>query len=239
MSGQHNIANGENAQDEQSTREAILHAATVLFGQHGFRGASIRQIAQEAGVSAGLVQHHFGTKDGLREACDERVMRLLRDTQMQILNRGAPPIQEEDIKHLELLQPVIDYLILSLSSGTESSRRWFQEVSEYTHEALTSGVIGPPLDPETDDSRMIAAVQTAMALGVTAFYRTIQQSLEIDDESELLTRVGRARLMLAPERILGPEVRSQIIQLLDQYEVEQHQKTTGKPPPAESGEDTN
>jgi AcrR family transcriptional regulator len=237
MSDQQHSTDSEYSHEELTTREAILHAATVMFGKHGFRGASIRQIAREAGVSPGLVQHHFGTKDRLREACDERVMRLLKETQGQFLHRGAPPIQADDIRQLERIQPVIDYLILSLSSGTESSRHWFQEISEYTHEAITSGAIGPPLDPEKDDSQMVAAVQTAMALGVTAFYRTIQQSLGVEDEAELMLRVGRARLLLASERILGPDVRSQLGELLDQFEIEQYQKTTGKPPPDQ--QDTN
>jgi AcrR family transcriptional regulator len=219
------------SEEERDTREAIILAATRLFASHGFRGSSIRQIAREAGVSPGLVQHHFGTKDGLRSACDKQVLHLLRDTQMQFLQRGAPPVSSEHVDRLEELQPVIDYLIMSLSSGSDSSSQWFREISRYTHETLTSGRIGPPLDPEQDDSQMIAAVQTAMALGVTAFYRTIQQSLQIEDDTELMIRVGRARLFLASGRILSEDVREQIENLLNQYEVEHHQKTTGNPPP--------
>lgn len=222
--------------EEQDTRESIIRAATRMFGQFGFRGASIRQIAREARVSPGLVQHHFGTKDGLRLACDARVMHLFRDTQMQFLQRGSPPVSSEHVDRLEELQPVIDYLIMSLSSGSETSSHWFREISQYTHDALTSGRIGAPLDPDQEDSQMIAAVQTAMALGVAAFYRSIQQSLQIEDDTELMLRVGRARLFLASHRILGEEVRAQMSQLLDQYEIEHHQKTTGKPPPSESSQ---
>ena len=36
-------------------------------------------IAQDAGVSPGLVLHHFGTKDALRAACDEHVLRQIRE----------------------------------------------------------------------------------------------------------------------------------------------------------------
>jgi AcrR family transcriptional regulator len=47
------------------TREAILDAATAAFTRHGYDGASIRQIARQAGVDPALVHHYFGTKEGL------------------------------------------------------------------------------------------------------------------------------------------------------------------------------
>ncbi|MFD2352948.1 helix-turn-helix domain-containing protein [Nonomuraea ferruginea] len=33
----------------------------------------MKAVADAAGVSVGLVQHHFGSKEGLREACDAHV----------------------------------------------------------------------------------------------------------------------------------------------------------------------
>ena len=50
------------------TRERILDAATKLFAMHGYIGASIRDIEQEAGVNRGLVTYHFGNKDELWKA---------------------------------------------------------------------------------------------------------------------------------------------------------------------------
>lgn len=51
----------------------IRNAALEGFAARGVRGTSIRDVAEAAGVSAGLVQHHFGTKAGLRAAVDEYV----------------------------------------------------------------------------------------------------------------------------------------------------------------------
>jgi AcrR family transcriptional regulator len=56
-----------------SARAKIREAALGLFGTSGF-GVSLRTIAQAAGVSPGLVIHHFGSKDGLRAAVDESVL---------------------------------------------------------------------------------------------------------------------------------------------------------------------
>ncbi|MEQ9695459.1 TetR/AcrR family transcriptional regulator [Shimia sp. SDUM112013] len=47
------------------TRARILDAAERLFAERGFEGASIRDIAREAGVQAGLVTHHGGPKEDL------------------------------------------------------------------------------------------------------------------------------------------------------------------------------
>jgi AcrR family transcriptional regulator len=48
-----------------SSRDDILAAARVLFGERGFDKASIRAIAAEARVDPALVHHFFGTKDEL------------------------------------------------------------------------------------------------------------------------------------------------------------------------------
>ena len=47
------------------TRARILDAAEILFATRGFDGASMRDIAAEAGVQVGLVHHHGGGKDAL------------------------------------------------------------------------------------------------------------------------------------------------------------------------------
>ena len=56
--------------DDLTTSARIRDAAIAQFGAHGFN-TGVRAIATAAGVSPGLVIHHFGSKDGLRKACDE------------------------------------------------------------------------------------------------------------------------------------------------------------------------
>jgi AcrR family transcriptional regulator len=47
------------------TRDAILDAATALFAERGYEGASMRTIAAAAGVDPALIRHFFGDKDTL------------------------------------------------------------------------------------------------------------------------------------------------------------------------------
>src|SRR3954465_4118441 len=54
-----------------TARARIRDAAIELFAERGVEAATIRDIAQAAGASSGLLRHHFGSKEGLRDACDE------------------------------------------------------------------------------------------------------------------------------------------------------------------------
>ena len=47
------------------TREAILDAARRAFAEHGYQRATIRGVADLAGVDPALVHHYFGTKQEL------------------------------------------------------------------------------------------------------------------------------------------------------------------------------
>ena len=45
-----------------------MSAARRLFAEHGFAGTPTAAVARRAGVSEGIVFHHFGSKAGLLEA---------------------------------------------------------------------------------------------------------------------------------------------------------------------------
>ncbi len=54
-------------------RDALIRAATQLFAQRGPMGVGVREIAQLAQVNHGLVHRHFGSKDGLVKAVQNRL----------------------------------------------------------------------------------------------------------------------------------------------------------------------
>jgi AcrR family transcriptional regulator len=53
-----------------TARARIREAALRHFAEEGYQGATIRAIAGTAGVSPGLLRHHFGSKEELRAACE-------------------------------------------------------------------------------------------------------------------------------------------------------------------------
>jgi AcrR family transcriptional regulator len=62
---------------EPSAIERIRDAALKSFATQGSSGTSLRAVAAAAGVSLGLVQHHFATKAGLIKAVDDHVLAMV------------------------------------------------------------------------------------------------------------------------------------------------------------------
>lgn len=62
-----------------TARARIRDAALRQFAAAGVAATSIRDVAQAAGVSPGLVQHHFRSKVGLRSAVDAFVIQRATD----------------------------------------------------------------------------------------------------------------------------------------------------------------
>jgi len=56
------------AHDASSTRQRLLEAAAHVFAEHGFAGASIRDICTRAEANVAAVNYHFGGKDDLATA---------------------------------------------------------------------------------------------------------------------------------------------------------------------------
>jgi AcrR family transcriptional regulator len=79
----------ERKRDPERTRERILDAALVEFGEHGFAGARISAIAQRAGVNQQLISYYFDGKGGLFQALNERWRRISGQ-----LNQTSAPIAD-------------------------------------------------------------------------------------------------------------------------------------------------
>ena len=74
--------------DDLTAAARIRDAAIEQFGEHGF-GIGVRAIAKAAGVSAALVIHHFGSKDGLRKACDDYIAETIRTGKSEAMQSPA------------------------------------------------------------------------------------------------------------------------------------------------------
>ncbi|MCS5735688.1 TetR/AcrR family transcriptional regulator [Herbiconiux daphne] len=70
-------------------RQALLEAAVTIVAQQGLRGLTYRTVATEAGVTYGLVKHHFGNWDTLlEEALEYSLQRSLAGTELESTTPG-------------------------------------------------------------------------------------------------------------------------------------------------------
>jgi AcrR family transcriptional regulator len=74
------------------TRNRIVEAALGVFAENGFHGATMRDIATQAGVSQGLLHHHFGGKEALWHLVGER---LSADFLDYVADALEPPESDE------------------------------------------------------------------------------------------------------------------------------------------------
>ena len=56
----------------EARREQLLSVALELFAEKGFRGTTIKEIAQGAGITEGLIYHYFPSKNAMLRAVLER-----------------------------------------------------------------------------------------------------------------------------------------------------------------------
>ncbi len=75
----------------ESTQAAIVNSAMTLFTQNGYAHTTTRKIAQQAGISAGLMYHYFDSKESLLHAVFENCMAILSQAFADVFAQYKPP----------------------------------------------------------------------------------------------------------------------------------------------------
>lgn len=138
-----------------TTRARIRDAAITRFGRDGF-GASLRTIAADAGVSAGLVVHHFGSKEKLREACDEHVFDAIRQSKVDAISpeepAAGPMAMFAQLAGIEDYGPVFAYTLRSLQTGGTLARTFLEHLNAVTLEYMETGVRAGVIRPSRNEA---------------------------------------------------------------------------------------
>lgn len=112
-------------------KERLVGVAMRLFAEKGFDGVTVRDISAAAGVSVGLINHHFGSKEGLREAVDSHFLSQFEEAVL------ARPIDPRDAERrgaealIEWTEEWIDRHIGEWSVSTAYMRRALLEGSNW------------------------------------------------------------------------------------------------------------
>jgi AcrR family transcriptional regulator len=184
--------------DDATTRARIRDTAIDLFGRDGFRETTVRAIAAEAGVSAALIIHHFGSKDALRDACTAYILGEVT-AQGEQIGSGGPATTtalQNWFADVEAHRPWLVYFGRLLTDGTEIGDRLFDDLVAYTERMFADGVADGSIR-ESVDPRMRAIVLTAYGLSTLIFERQIGRAIGQDGlTSETAARMAVPALEL-------------------------------------------
>jgi AcrR family transcriptional regulator len=138
------------ASDDRTAVARIRDAAIDQWGQHGFN-VGLRSIAEAAGVSAALVIHHFGSKEGLRKACDDYIAEEIRTGKAASMQTRDPADWFAQMAEVESYAPLMAYLVRSMQSGSDLAkmlwRKMIDDAEQYLDEGVQNGVLKPSRDP--------------------------------------------------------------------------------------------
>lgn len=162
--------NTRSAGADATTRERIRDVAVVRFARSGF-GASVRTIAADAGVSPALVIHHFGSKEGLRSACDEHVLTWIVETKRENMQQAASGRLLEVLARTDEFAPLVGYVLRSLQAGGSFGHAFVEQMihdaEKYTSEAVEGGIVRPSRDEAARVRFLVLAQLGALLLSVT------------------------------------------------------------------------
>lgn len=85
---------------DKPVQDRLLDAAEQLFSEHGFDGASVRDIAATAGCNIAAVNYYFGSKDKLYTEVWRRQLVQMRDARLQAIEQvmsesnGKPSLED-------------------------------------------------------------------------------------------------------------------------------------------------
>lgn len=97
--------------DDLTAKARIRNTALDLYAKHGEDRISLRAIAAEAGVTVGLVQHHFKTKAGLRDAVDQLVVDYFANALADVPESASTAVRDDAVRDMLRANPtVVDYV---------------------------------------------------------------------------------------------------------------------------------
>ncbi|MGI5472704.1 TetR/AcrR family transcriptional regulator [Streptomyces sp. CA-132043] len=178
-----------------ATRGALLEAAALRFGRYGYDGASIRDIAKDAGVDAALVYRYFGSKEALFAAVsiDTAIFDPLLQVPLDEVAAWMCDFVTNGPTDEEVPHPVLS--ALRSSSRGETVEQFREGVAEVFSRNFAERLEGP-------DAALRAELLAAWLLGTSLMRKAFRTpALDSASEASLHThlRAGVARL-LHPDR---------------------------------------
>ncbi|WP_237706756.1 TetR/AcrR family transcriptional regulator [Kribbella flavida] len=153
--------------DRAAREREILDAAERIFGDRGYQGTSMDEIAAEVGVSKPLIYQYYGSKDGLFLACLSRLRAQLLDAVSEAV-LAAPDAEDAMYaglvawfrfldEHPRAWSVIVDEGMLAAGPAAQAA----DEVrADFVELIATMVRLNLPADRETDEQEIQVIAQT-------------------------------------------------------------------------------
>ncbi len=142
-------------EEDLNARARIRNAALAAFAADGVEAASIRRVAADAGVSPGLVQHHFKTKQRLREAVDGYAIESIRDAFADLRSDDGSRdlvdmVGDRITEVVRTRKPAVLYIARMAAAGHAAGIQMFDELVALADELIEALAAAGLVEPHTD-----------------------------------------------------------------------------------------
>ncbi len=98
-------------------KEKIIEAARVVISRSGINGATIRSIAEEAGVSTGAIYHYYSSK--------EEVLYDVMDRSLSMSSQISSKLKNNKVRKKEVIDEIYENVIERFKKKDENSIQFY------------------------------------------------------------------------------------------------------------------
>jgi TetR/AcrR family transcriptional regulator, cholesterol catabolism regulator len=185
-----------------TTRDLLIQSALTLFDEKGFRGTSVQEIVQAAGLTKGAFYHHFASKEDVLWLIQNELFAAHQRLVDEILDRAESPVEQlADLVRGSVYNAtryraylavfVQERMAFTGERGVEMKRVW-REIESRMEDIVVRGIESGHLD---------AAIQPRIAItGIVGMMTWVQQwyrpdgQLSAEDVADGLARMALSGL---------------------------------------------
>lgn len=104
---------------EELRKKELIEATIESIENHGFKGTTILTISRQANLSAGIISHYFGSKQGLILATIRHLLEELKQGLLQQIVSCEKPLTPEARLHM-----IVDTNFACFQQSTSVTRTW-------------------------------------------------------------------------------------------------------------------
>ncbi|QNG21013.1 TetR/AcrR family transcriptional regulator [Rhodococcus triatomae] len=174
------MSGGEAKRTSQQTRALIVEAAGRAFATRPYREITLKDIAEDAGVSAPLIIKYFGSKEQLYDTLVDfrAAATMLFDGPIEGLGERMVALFA---RPLEPYKPLSMNILMMSGAGEESARKLRENYSTQMIDALAQRLSGP-------DARLRAELVMSMVTGLAMMRRRMMQDHATGTADEVVAR---------------------------------------------------